>query len=124
MRLDVYLAQTVKSRETARRLIKQGAVTVNGAVITKAAYDVTDEEVSYTDDTRYVSRGGLKLERALEEFGIDLNGRVCLDIGVLPEALPTVCCSMAHPSYTQWTWATISWIRLLRTMGGCALWRA
>ena len=81
MRLDLYLAERVRSREAAQRLIKQGLVTVNGAVVTKAAYDITDETVEFTDDTRYVSRGGLKLERAAEAFDIDFTGLVCLDIG-------------------------------------------
>ncbi len=82
MRLDVYLAANgAKSREAARTLIKKGLVRVNGEVVTKPAYDTDGSGVVFDDDLRYVSRGGLKLERAIEEFGIDLAGLTCLDIG-------------------------------------------
>lgn len=74
-----------KSRTSAASLIKEGSVTVNGSVISKPSelFDDTDEiEVSETSLlTRYVGRGGLKLETAIEQFGISPEGAVCLDIG-------------------------------------------
>lgn len=85
MRLDVYLTEMglVKSRERAKELIKAGQVLVDGNSVTKPAYEVTENaEVKIIgEQLRYVGRGGLKLEKAVSEFGIDLNGRVCIDIG-------------------------------------------
>lgn len=85
MRLDVYLTERglVKSRERAKELIKAGQVLADGKTVTKAAYDVgknVDIKI-IGEQLKYVGRGGLKLEKAIEEFGIELNGRVCIDIG-------------------------------------------
>ena len=71
------------SRERAQALILAGKVLVNEQKIEKAGASI-DPEASLRllgDDLRYVSRGGLKLEKALEHWHIDLNGKVCLDIG-------------------------------------------
>ncbi len=85
MRIDLYLAESglVKSRERAKSLIKSGQITVNGAVVSKPSYDVTDgaEVAVIGEQLKYVGRGGLKLEKALSFFGIDLSDRVCVDIG-------------------------------------------
>lgn len=85
IRLDavMYERGMCKSRERARQLIKNGMVTVNGKVCTKPAYSVSDEtKIEVTGDIhRYVGRGGLKLEKAISEFKIILDGAVCLDIG-------------------------------------------
>lgn len=85
MRLDQYLAQKgiAKSRSFAKALIADGYVKVGGKVIQKPAFEVVDAEtvvvtgVPYT----YVSRGGVKLEAALERFQIDPAGMCALDIG-------------------------------------------
>ncbi len=85
MRLDVYLTEKglVKSRERAKELIKAGQVTVDGKTAAKPSADVSGEcgVQIVGEQLRYVGRGGLKLEKALREFGISLAGRVCLDIG-------------------------------------------
>ncbi len=85
MRLDVYLTEKglVKSRERAKELIKAGQVTVDGKTAAKPSADVSGEcgVQIVGEQLRYVGRGGLKLEKALREFGISLLGRVCLDIG-------------------------------------------
>ncbi len=84
MRLDIYVFKnfSLKSREYARVLIKNGDVTVNGSAVTKAGYDVNgSENISVNDSLRYVGRGGLKLERALDVFDICVNGKIALDIG-------------------------------------------
>ncbi len=84
MRLDIYVFNnfTLKSREYARSLIKNGDVTVNGVPVTKAGYEINgSENVVINDSLRYVGRGGLKLERALDVFNISAKDRVCLDIG-------------------------------------------
>ena len=76
------------TRSSARRLIERGAVRVLGpqgwTVPRKAGDDLPDQSaLEVTDDAelRWVSRGGLKLEAALERTGIDPAGRVCLDVG-------------------------------------------
>ncbi len=84
MRLDVYLTEKgmAKSRSYAKELIEKGSVTVNGAVASKASLNIEDGcEVTVDDDCRYVGRGGYKLEKALDSFKIDLNGKICMDIG-------------------------------------------
>lgn len=84
MRLDQYLVAKgfAGGRDAAKRLIADGEVTVNGTDNVKPSLDICDDDtVSVLNTLRYVSRGGLKLERALEVFGIDVTGLCCLDIG-------------------------------------------
>jgi 23S rRNA (cytidine1920-2'-O)/16S rRNA (cytidine1409-2'-O)-methyltransferase len=70
------------SREKAKALILAGAVLVNGQKLAKPGHTVvSDAEVSVTQKLKYVSRGGFKLEGALDQFGIDPAGKTCLDIG-------------------------------------------
>src|SRR5687767_6062102 len=84
-RLDTLLVERglVGSRERARALILAGDVRVNGQVATKAGVAVAaDAEIALSaPDHPYVGRGGLKLAHALDVFGIDVNGRMALDIG-------------------------------------------
>ena len=85
MRLDVYLSEKnlTKSRAAAAALIKAGAVSVNGKIVEKSAFEVGEnDDVKIVGETlKYVGRGGLKLEKALEIGKIDLSGKTCLDIG-------------------------------------------
>ena len=85
MRLDVYLAEKglTKSRAAAAALIKACGVSVNGKIIVKNAFEVGENDnVEIVGETlKYVGRGGLKLEKALEIGKIDLRGKTCLDIG-------------------------------------------
>ena len=83
MRLDLYLFERgcVSSRESAKRLIEEGLVTVNGTVVTKPAKDIIGEPVISVTEKKYVGRGGEKLEAALSLFGIDVSGKRALDIG-------------------------------------------
>lgn len=71
------------SRERAHALVLAGKVLVNGQKIEKAgaAVDSSSEIRILGEDLKYVSRGGLKLEHALEHWRIDVHGRVCLDVG-------------------------------------------
>src|SRR5215469_15291969 len=86
-RLDVLLVERglAPSRERARALIMAGQVLVNGRLVDKAgtmvARDAVCELAPTPDELRYVSRGGLKLEKALDAFGLDPAGCVCLDVG-------------------------------------------
>ena len=85
MRLDVQMAEMglAKSRSKARELIEASAVKVDGVLVGKPSFDVVPESMIELcrEICPYVSRGGLKLEKALLEFAIDLHGVVCLDIG-------------------------------------------
>lgn len=83
-RLDQALVQQglCPSREQAKRLIIAGEVSVNGHPSTKPGLLIPDDAVLHIKTPpRFVSRGGLKLEGALEQFGIDVTGKTCLDIG-------------------------------------------
>jgi 23S rRNA (cytidine1920-2'-O)/16S rRNA (cytidine1409-2'-O)-methyltransferase len=70
------------SREKAKALVLAGAVRVNGQKLEKPGHSIAqDASIEVTQKLRYVSRGGLKLEAALDQFGIDPAGMTCLDIG-------------------------------------------
>ncbi len=85
MRADAALAARglAPSREKARALIEAGLATVNGAVIAKPAQKVGPEDaLAVTGEAcPYVSRGGFKLKKALDAFGVRVSGEVCLDVG-------------------------------------------
>ena len=71
-----------ESRQKAQALILAGAVLVNGQKAQKPGQTVpADAAVELTEKLRYVSRGGLKLEAALDRYSIAVAGRVCLDVG-------------------------------------------
>ena len=84
-RLDQTLVRRgmVPSRQRGQALIMAGKVLVNNQPAIKAGQPVTDtDQILLKDnDLRYVSRGGLKLEAALQAFQIDPTGFICLDIG-------------------------------------------
>ncbi|MCI7004371.1 MAG: TlyA family RNA methyltransferase [Akkermansia muciniphila] len=83
-RLDVLIVSRglCDSREQAQRLILAGEVTVRDQVITKPGTKVDDTlPVTLKSKPKYVSRGGLKLEGALQAFPVSAEGKVCLDIG-------------------------------------------
>ncbi len=84
-RLDVFLLEQgyAPSREKARSLIVEGQVYLNGQRVRKAGAPVQPEDKLEVrgEGLRYVSRGGLKLEKALRVFPIRLQGAVCMDIG-------------------------------------------
>lgn len=71
------------SRERAQQLIEAGAVQVAGRVECKPGMKVAEEtEIVVTgEEPRYVGRGGSKLEAALRQFGLTVEGAVCLDVG-------------------------------------------
>jgi len=84
-RLDKLLVEQglVQSRERARALILAGKVVVNDHRVDKAGtrFDVDAELRIKGEDIPYVSRGGLKLAKALQVFPVDLQGRVAIDVG-------------------------------------------
>lgn len=85
VRLDklIFERGLATSRERAQSLILAGKVLVDGQKIEKAGTGINpDAEIRLLgDDLKYVSRGGLKLEKALEHWHIDVEGKVCLDVG-------------------------------------------
>ncbi|WP_303823768.1 TlyA family RNA methyltransferase [Ruminococcus flavefaciens] len=83
-RLDTELVTRglARSRQRAKEMILSGNVTVNGRAAKKASDEVSSDDVIVsTESENYVGRGALKLEKAAEVFGLDLKGKVCLDIG-------------------------------------------
>ena len=84
LRIDQLLVSRalVESREQGRRLILAGEVLVNDTPVTKAGQLVPeDAEIRIKAPPKFVSRGGFKLEGALDHFGIDVQGMTCLDVG-------------------------------------------
>jgi 23S rRNA (cytidine1920-2'-O)/16S rRNA (cytidine1409-2'-O)-methyltransferase len=84
-RLDSVLVERklAGSRERAKAMIMAGVVFVDDVLVDKAGASIPEGariEVK-GEDIPYVSRGGLKLEGALRDFGLDVTGMVCLDIG-------------------------------------------
>lgn len=84
-RLDIYLFENgyAASRSAAQAVIMAGDVYVGGQKADKAGMQVTGEENIEVRGSvmPYVSRGGLKLAKAMSVFPIDLNGKICMDIG-------------------------------------------
>ena len=85
-RLDVLLVNGgfAPSREKAKVIIMSGKVFVNGQREDKAGSTFDPEKITIEvkgSTLRYVSRGGLKLEKALNEFPLTVEGKICMDIG-------------------------------------------
>ena len=86
-RLDVLLFERgfSESREKAKTIIMSGIVYVNGQKEDKSGTCFADDESTVIEvrgaALKYVSRGGLKLEKAVDSFGLDLKGLTCMDIG-------------------------------------------
>lgn len=85
LRIDKLMVERglVPSRERAQALIIAGRVLVDDQKVEKPGTSVDSESVIRLlgEDLRYVSRGGLKLERALEHWKIDVSGKTCMDVG-------------------------------------------
>ena len=85
MRIDKYLAAGyTKSRKFAQDLIDAGAVKVDGVVIKKASQEIdhtVPHNVELEELFKYVSRGGMKLEGALDAFCVNVNGLKAVDVG-------------------------------------------
>ena len=87
MRVDLFLTEKgyISSRKKAQILIDEGKVIIDGRIVKKASQQIEDGEhtvkIAQSDEIRFVGRGGLKLEAALDAFKIDVNGKTALDIG-------------------------------------------
>ncbi len=83
-RLDIVLVQRglAESRHQAKRLIMAGVVRVNNNSKLKPGQRIDpDSEIELKQPPKYVSRGGLKLEKALDEFNVPVKDKVAIDIG-------------------------------------------
>jgi len=83
-RIDQLLVrrELVPSREVAQRLILAGKVRAGEKLITKPGQLVPEaENIQLLEDLKYVSRGGYKLEHALDQFGVKVEKRIILDVG-------------------------------------------
>ena len=84
-RLDVAVFEQgyAPSREKAKAIIMAGIVYVNNQKVDKAGFELKEGDVLEVrgKTLQYVSRGGLKLEKAMQEFPITLEGKVCMDVG-------------------------------------------
>lgn len=93
MRIDKLLTEQFGSRAKAQDAIRQGRVSVDGRVITKASLDVQDPATVTVAPSQedFVSRAGSKLKKAVDECGIDLAGQTVLDIGASTGGFTDVC---------------------------------
>jgi 23S rRNA (cytidine1920-2'-O)/16S rRNA (cytidine1409-2'-O)-methyltransferase len=85
-RLDLLLAErgTFTSRTAAAKAIRAGQVKLgkDGAIALRPSQEVSpDQEIEVLEGQRYVSRGGIKLENGLDALGLDVQGKLCLDVG-------------------------------------------
>ena len=117
-RLDVLLTERglLDSRQKAQATIMSGIVFVNGQRVDKVGTAVSNDALIEIRGTTlpYVSRGGLKLEKAMQTFPLTLTGKICADIGASTGGF-TDC--MLQRRYMPWMWAMGSWI------GSCAMMR-
>lgn len=85
IRLDVAVFEQgyASSREKAKAVIMAGQVYVNNQKVDKAGTQISpDDKLEVRGNSlKYVSRGGLKLEKAMKEFPITLEGKICMDVG-------------------------------------------
>ncbi len=86
MRADVYLFEHgfAKSRQNAKVLIEKQSIKIDGKIVTKPALDIDesiDHAIEIVNEQKFVSRGGEKLERALDDFNVKVDNCACLDVG-------------------------------------------
>ncbi|MDE5753467.1 MAG: TlyA family RNA methyltransferase [Oscillospiraceae bacterium] len=83
VRIDIALAERglCQSRSRAKLLLKSGRVFLNHEICTKPSVLVSDQDILTLEDLRYVGRGGLKLEAALNLFPISPENKICIDVG-------------------------------------------
>ena len=109
MRADVYLTvnRHAASREQAKRLIAGGCVAVDGRTLCKPSEEIAEgaHRVEVRDAMPYVGRGGLKLEAALDAFGLEVAG---WPSAPPPADLPIVCSAAARRGYGRWMPARVS----------------
>ena len=127
IRLDQYLCQNglVQSRERAKALIMSGIVFVNEQKVDKAGEMIApDAKVEVRGhDIGYVSRGGLKLEKAMQVFPMRPDGKVCMDIGASTGGFTDCMLKTARSRSTPWTSATASWRGAYAQTSALSIWK-
>jgi 23S rRNA (cytidine1920-2'-O)/16S rRNA (cytidine1409-2'-O)-methyltransferase len=116
-RIDVLIAERglTESRTKGQRLIRAGEVRVDGQIVDKPGTRVSvDAEITLEAKPPFVSRGGKKLEAALNRFPIDVTDAVVADVGASTGGAPIVCSSAMPARSTPSTPATVS------STGSCA----
>lgn len=95
MRLDKYILEKgyAPTRSRAQDLIQQGCVSIQDKIVTKASYDVkeNDEVIVTLPEESFASRAGFKLFDVLEAFQINLNNRIVIDVGASTGGFSDVC---------------------------------
>lgn len=84
VRVDLLLVELglAESRSKAQRFVMAGQVRANGQVVHKPSSKVaTDAQLEVESGARFVSRGGEKLQAAIDTFGLDVTGKICADVG-------------------------------------------
>lgn len=105
MRIDVYLVEKgfCISRNKAKDLLLKGGVMINGVVVTKPSVMVSDEDIVEIEQEAmlpYVSKGGLKLKKAIDTFILDFKGKYILDIGASTGGFTD--CALKHGAEYVW----------------------
>src|SRR6056297_1283409 len=112
-RLDKLLIEKglARSRERARGLILAGQVVVDDHRVDKVGQQVEDDAQIRLkgDDNPYVSRGGLKLEKALKTFELSVTGRVAIDVGASTGGFTDCLLQQGVSWFIRWMSATGSW---------------
>lgn len=101
-RLDTLLVEQgyFPDADAALRAVLAHEVKVDDVYATSAALKVApDAEIMVRGRRRFVSRGGHKLQGALDAYGQDVSGLRCIDIGRPPAASPTACCRPGRPAW-------------------------
>ena len=127
-RLDVLLTERglLDSRQKAQATIMSGIVFVNGQRVDKAGTAVAnDARIEIRGATlQYVSRGGLKLEKAMQTFPWTCTIRSAPISAPPPAALRTACCKTAPRRSMPWMWAMASWTGSCGTIRAWSAWSA
>ena len=92
-RIDVLLFEKgfYSSREKGKQAVEMGRVTVDGKLVTKPSFECEEESKISALPFEFVSRGGFKLQKALEEFALSVKDKVVLDIGASTGGFSDVC---------------------------------
>lgn len=127
-RLDVLLVEQglLESRQKAQAVIMAGSVFVDGQRVDKPGTAVPNTAAIQVRGHAlpYVSRGGLKLEKAMQTFPLTMDGKVCADIGASTGGFTDCMLQTGPQRSTLWMWATANWTGSSgETRGWCA-WNA
>src|SRR5699024_7277709 len=82
-RADILLKELgiAKSRNQAQTMIKKGYIKWNNKIVDKPSKLIDSNNLEVLNDLKYVGRGALKLEKAIDMFKIDITDKICMDIG-------------------------------------------